>query len=393
MKKISVVFFTFLLTLPVFCQDFDKLLLQKTTDCSDISHSSSLYFIRYMGVREIDSTKNLLTYWENKCGMREPVFRAKILLALIAEDCIDSLWTETLFNQIFNYQSRMDMIKSARYYIYDNHKSFYGYVPPGEEFDIFTRKLAAELKTYYNSESIEYALAEFYSDDYEALFLRLQSKTLEDCLLSKKYYEIVNKYKGMPEFQISFFSGIWIPTGDLAKIGLHPELGMQIGWKKKRLNYDFTIALKFIDAPKNYYARRDKGEEWELTNHFFGGYIGFEVGGDLLSRKGHEIQVISGVGYDVFGVLKENREDGLKSSSTSSFNINFGFAYRYYVSNNFFLGLRVKYNIVDYTLNKVIDFTGNPISVHFSIGIVRNAVKDSNLKALRYNRKNAHTKR
>jgi len=342
-----------------------------------------------MSVYEIDSAKNLLNYWENKCGMREPVFRAKILLALLSGDFNDFEWTETPLNQIFNYQSRMDLIKSAKYYVYDNYKSFYGYVPPGEEFDNFTRKLALELKTYYNSESIEYALAEFYSDDYEAIFSRLQSKTLEDCLLSKKYNEVVNKYKRMPEFQISFLAGIWIPTGDLAKIGVHPELGMQMGWKKKRLNYDFTFALKFVNASQKYYAKRDKkSEEWELTNRFFGGYIGFEVGGDILSKKGHEIQVIGGVGYDGFDVLKENKEDDLKSSSTSSFNVNFGLSYRYYVSSNLFLGLRVKYNIVDYTLNKVIDFTGNPISIHFSIGMISNAVKDSNLKALGYNRKN-----
>jgi len=385
MKNIFVLFIALFCTVSAFTQDFDKLLSRKPVDCSDISLSSSLYFIKYMSVSEIDSARHLLNYWESKCGIREPIFRARILLSLETGEFNETLWTETPFNQIFNYQSRMDLIKSARYYVYDNYKSFYGYVPPGEGFDIFTRKWASELKTYYEPESIEYILAEFYSDDYEVIFSKLQSKTLEDCLLTKKYYEMVNKYKNMSEFHISFLAGVWIPTGELTKIGVHPELGMQMGWKKKRINYDFTLSLKFVEAPNKYYARRDKqSDEWELTKHFFGGYVGFEVGGDLLSRKGHELQVIGGIGYDGFDVLKENKEDNLKSSSTSSFNLNFGLAYRYYINNNLYLGLKVKYNIVDYTLNKVIDFTGNPITVQFSIGIINNAVRDANLKALGY---------
>jgi hypothetical protein len=231
---------------------------------------------------------------------------------------------------------------------------------------------------------MEYILAEFYSDNYENIFTQLQSKNFANCLLTSKYYELVHQYKNLSEFHISLLAGIWIPTGELTQVGVHPELGLQMGWKKKRMNYDFTLALKFVDAPKEYYARRDKKSEWELTDHFFGGYVGFEIGGDLLARKGHEIQAIGGVAYDGFQVLKKNKEDDLKSSSTSSFNINFGLAYRYYITNNFYLGLRVKYHIVNYKLNGVINFTENPITVHFSIGIVQNSIKNENLKALGY---------
>ena len=32
----------------------------------------------------------------------------------------------------------------------------------------------------------------------------------------------------------------------------------------------------FINSPNSYYAKRDKSDDsWELTNHFFGEYIGF----------------------------------------------------------------------------------------------------------------------
>lgn len=43
--------------------------------------------------------------------MREPIYRAKILLALKLNEFNDSLLTEGTLNNIFNYQNRMDMIK------------------------------------------------------------------------------------------------------------------------------------------------------------------------------------------------------------------------------------------------------------------------------------------
>ncbi|MCL2245911.1 MAG: hypothetical protein FWC10_02220 [Lentimicrobiaceae bacterium] len=381
MKKIGIFFVAALLISSVFCQDFDDLLTKKQVDCSDIAHNSSLHFIKYMTVYEVDSAKHLLDYWENRCGIREPIFRAKILLALITSECVDSLLTKEPLNQIFNYQSRMDMIRSARYYLYDDYRSYYGYIPPGEEFDIFTRQLAFDLKNNYTPESLEYVLAEFYSNNYDVILSKLQSKTLENCLLAKEYEKAVKPYKSMPEFHFALLAGIWIPTGALAQIGVHPDLGIQVGWKQRKINYDFTLTTKFADAPRKYYAKRNKkSEEDELTDRFFGGYIGFELSGDILSKKGHEIQIGGGGGYDGFFVLKEKKDENLKASATSSFNLNFGLAYRYYISHNFYLGLRVKYNIVDYTLNKVIDFTGNPITVQFSIGILRSDAKDEYLK-------------
>ena len=112
-------------------QDFDYLMTKKQADCSDISYNSGLYFIRYMQENKLDSADFLLKYWEGKCGMREPIYRAKILLALKQNQYNDSILTEGTLNNIFNYQNRMDMIKYSNYYLYDNYKSYFGFIPPG----------------------------------------------------------------------------------------------------------------------------------------------------------------------------------------------------------------------------------------------------------------------
>jgi len=91
-----------------------------------------------------------------------------------------------------------------------------------------------------------------------------------------------------------------------------------------------------------------------------------------------------GVAFDGFDALTEDKDNDLKAESTWTYNFNFGLGYRYYVTNKFYLGLRGKYNIVDYALNNVIDFTGNPITIQFTIGGVNNVLRNNNLKALKY---------
>jgi hypothetical protein len=157
-----------------------------------------------------------------------------------------------------------------------------------------------------------------------------------------------------------------------------------MGAKKKKMNYDLTMVFKFGNSTNSYYARRTESSNLELTNHFFGGYIGFDIGRDIIVHKRHELQLTGGFALDGFDALEEDKDNDLKSASTWSYNFNFGLGYRYYINNGFYLGLRSKYNVVDYSLNKVIDFTGNPITIQFTIGVLDNAVRNNNLKALKY---------
>jgi len=385
-KYTIAIIFTVFLTISAFGQDFDNLMMtRKPLDCSDISYNCGLLFIEYMTENKIDSAQILLSYWEAKCGLREPVYRAKVLLALKTEQFNDSLFFKSQLNQIFNYQNRMDLIKFSTTYQYDSYKPYYGYIPPGGDFDDYTRKLALDLKNSYPEKSIEYVLAEFYSNNYDTIFSKIQSKEYPESILKKEYNIIVEKYKKLPEFHIAGIMGVWIPTGELTRLGIHPELGFQMGVKKRKMNYDCTILLKFLNSPNSYYAKRDKSSDsFELTNHFFGGYIGFDIGGDLYAKKGHEIQLTGGVAWDGFDVLKEDKDNNLKSATVNSFNINLGLGYRYYIKNSIYFGLKVKYNVVDYSLNKIIDFTGNPITAHFIIGRVDNVFRNRNLQTLKY---------
>ncbi|MBN8653218.1 MAG: autotransporter outer membrane beta-barrel domain-containing protein [Cytophagales bacterium] len=366
------------------CQNFDNLLTRKQIDCPDIAYNSALYFVKYMDENKIDSAGLLLDYWQSKCGLREPVFRAKLLFALKTQTFSDSLITDKVLDYIFMYQNRLEFITNPDPFAqnYEDYKSYFGFVPPGETFDTFTRQLASTLKWIYPTHSTEYMLAEFYGDNPDEIFTKIQTGTHNTSPLSIEYTKAVNRFINLPEGHMSWITGVWIPTGALKPLGTHPELGFQMGAKHKKMNYDLTLSFKFVNSPNTYLARRNG--VLEPTKQFFGGYIGFDVGRDIFSHKGNEWQVIGGIGFDGFDALKEDQDNDLESVSVGSYNFNFGLAYRYYVNNHFYLGLRAKYNVVDYTLNRVIDFTGNPITIQFIVGGVNNYYRNHYLDDLKY---------
>lgn len=375
---------TILLVTKVSAQDFDHLAARPQIECSDISLNSSLLFEELFLAHNTDSAAQLLTYWRSRCGMREPIHRAYILLALKNNQFQDSLLTDNALYFVFNYLNRLEMMREQSYFAYDNYKPYFGFVPVGQEFDNFTIRAAKELKRNFEVGTIEYLLCDFYGGN-EDVFASLQAEEYKESALGSQYHEVVAKNLNSPEFHMAWITGVWIPTGALSKLGVHPELGFQMGYKKEKMNYDLTMALKFINSPNEFYAKRPKSDTGpELTDYFFGGYIGIDVGRDVYVNRKHEMQITGGIAFDGFTVLEADDDNNLKSASANSYNFNLGMGYRYYLNQSFYLGLKVKYNLVDYTLTDVIDFSGFPITIHFLIGGFENSVKRKNLRDLKY---------
>lgn len=382
-----IIFFFFLLIgCTVWGQDYDDMMMVRQINCSDISNNSTSYYLRYIQDNKLDSAQNILRYWEKRCGLKEPAFRAKILLALKKGSYSDTLLPSNILEYIYIYQNRMAVIETQNYAFFDSYVTYFGYIPPGEAFDKYTLKTAYQLKTKYEPESIEYLFCEFYGGESDSIFTKLQSENYVNSSLSKEYNKELSKWVNKGEFHMALVMGVWIPTGELKPIGVHPEVGFQMGAKHRKMNYDFTLSIRFLNSPNQYYARKPKeSDSLMLTDHFLGGYIGLDVGRDIFSRKGHEIQISGGIAMDGFDAFKADKDKDLEGASTWSYNFNIGMAYRFYIKNSFYIGIRTKYNIVDYTLNNVVDFTGNPVTVQFSIGGLSSIHRETELKALGYN--------
>lgn len=389
MKSFFVPFLLLLVPFVGMSQDFETMLSVRPVDCREISYNSSLHYVRLMQEDKIDSVYSLLDFWEKKCGDREPIMRAKILLALTQGTFSENLLPEKPLDNVFAYQTRMRVIGSASYSTYDEYPAYFGFVPPGQEFDNYTRDLAKALKDSYPQETLEYLFAEFYGDNADTIISKLKSEPFASSRLGMQYKENIENYINLPEGHYSFNTGIWMPTGHLRKMGNHPEFGFQMGVKHLKMNYDLTMGLAFVKSKESYYAYDERIDSTYLTDHFMGFNIGVDFGRDIFNYRKHEIQAIVGIAYagiENFKSDNDNDDDTDDSNDITSgtYDLNFGFEYRYYLNGKTYLGIRPKYHIVDYTLSDIIDFTGNPVTVSIIIGFVNNIYKENNLKNLRY---------
>lgn len=365
----------------VISQDIEKMILsKKSPTCEDISQPTSEIFANYIEKNNLDSAKLILKYWVGKCEVSEPILRARVLINLIESKPIDSMINENFMWYIYNFQNRQEYEQQRTSY-YDL-RPYFGFVQPQSSFDKVISNSFLRLLDSNELDDQSKLVSKFYSGQSDSIFHELQEEKYSNSIIASEYVNEVNRVKALTEAHFGWITGLWIPTGQLKALGSHPDIGFLAGWKKEKWNYDFILAFKFLKTKNEYFAFRKSSNTPEATDHFFGGQIGFEIGRDLLTVRNHEFQLISGLAMDGIDVLEEDEGQGLEARSIVSYNFNIGLGYRVYTNGKFYLGLRAKYNVIDYTINNAIDLTGNAFSFQFVIGNVSNAFKSNSLKHL-----------
>lgn len=358
---------------------------RRAFECPDTAKYASIAFVNYIQNQQFDSAQFVLKKWTQKCGMNEPLLRAHFIFAIATNMPIESLINEQSMRLIDDYQHRGEMIKYRSYNQNYSNEWSYGYIPIGMAFDTFSVNYFNEIRWREKDNSLKFLLSNVYSNQGISLYTMLQQNEYKETLLAKEYYKLVYKYMQKPDFNIALLAGAWVPSGGIARLGVHPDIGVQLGSKFRKVNLDFTVMFKFLPSKNSYYARRvSSNNATVVTNKFFGGYIGVDFGYDVWKRKKMELQALFGTGFDGFDALDQDTTKGLGSERTMTYNINWGVGYRYYISNSTYVGMRAKYNVVDYALNEVVSFNGHPITITFCVGGLSNKNKRHGLEYLKY---------
>ncbi|MBN1182676.1 MAG: hypothetical protein JXB49_10340 [Bacteroidales bacterium] len=180
------------------------------------------------------------------------------------------------------------------------------------------------------------------------------------------YVDTTTRIPSVPCYNVGALGGVWIPTGEISKLGIHPSFGMQAGFKFSKFTTDISVAFQFLKAPENYMARRERSSELDETNHFFGGYFGLDLGYDIKNVKTNSYRILLGGGLDGFDVFPETKDSEVVS--IWALNINFGFGYRKYLNESMYFNSQIKCNLLDYSRSGLIDYKGFPITVEIGLG-------------------------
>lgn len=381
-KTILLSIITFLFLSAYSQEDIDKLMTKKALTCFDIEFNSTQLIEKYYYKNQFDSIDLILDYWEHNCGEIEQIFRTKILRAIWENNFSESMYDENVLGFVVDFKYKYNDFYNPRFY---NYQFSYNKI---HAFERFTSKVASELITQYDENSIEYLFCNLYSGNINAFFNDLQSSDKYNGTKIKEYYETeIKKALVLPEAHGSLTAGTWIPLGNASTLGVHPTLGFEFGVKYKKFTYNFTANVKFISSKNDYLVVHL--DSLLKTDYFFGGYIGFDVEREFIRIKNNEFSARVGVGYDGFSVMETNKNDDItfndRGKSINSFNFNIGIGYKYFYKNNTYLGIRGKYNIVQYKNTGGTNLSGNTITIDLIFGGLSNYTKSSKLSLLNYN--------
>ena len=124
----------------------------------------------------------------------------------------------------------------------------------------------------------------------------------------------------------------WIPNGNLARLGNHPGIGMQMHMGYGNFFFGLLMDFRFGLTPAPYSFFNENTGALEQNSQFFGLFVGPDVKWAFLNFEQLSILAVAGFGYDLISHYSVPRYSRLRPAYSDSFNINGGLAARYYFS-------------------------------------------------------------
>ncbi len=362
--------------------NIDDILLSDIPNCENVAYNSTQLIDKYFNEQAFDSLSFVLNKWEEYCGETEPLLRTKILNSIQTNNFSETKYPGDLMEMIFQYTDRIEYANEDNYHIiYEYNKILLGYIPLNSEFDLLTTVWAETLLQEKNLTAPEKALCLLYSNQVEEFWKYLKGNDLKGTEIKRVYDEEVSSIKQMAEGNFGFLTGIKVPTSNLYEtIGIKPIFGFQLGVKYRKIQYDLSIAFRAGKAKEPYLVKY-ADELWE-TDHYFGGYIGADISYELTRNRKTELDLLTGIALDGFDTVKSDPSNNISGKSINSLNINFGLGYRFFVKNNNYLGMQVKYNFVNYKNKLGTNLDGDYVSVIFSYNFFGNKWKHQALDTM-----------
>lgn len=362
----------------------ESLMSRRYLSCQDIRYNAQFLIPEFYEKDSKDTLDAIIDYWEKHCGLSEEIIRCKILFAIDNREFDENIYDSTILNYLISYKNSSSALynNNGKMYI---HYNWYYYNNQSDTLIIFTVRLAKELLVRDDLEPIERFFLKMYSNDFEGTFTMLQTEDFKGTKIQELYFNEIKRNKRQVIGHGDFLLGAWIPQDNLETVGSHPFIGFRGGFRYKRLIADATLGIKFGKSP-NVYQVYENDSIWD-TDHFLGGYIGFDLGFEMFRIKNSSFDLIGGVAFDGFDVLKVDDPNSNTdiSKSINALNINIGLGYKYNINQWNYIGVDFKYNIVDYENKMGTDLSGNALTINLIYGFYGNRYNVNRLNGLDYN--------
>ncbi|KAA3609300.1 MAG: hypothetical protein DWQ05_22675 [Calditrichaeota bacterium] len=344
----------------------------------DKSLNSSKLIVKYYRAEQMDTVRMVLQYWENECNMNEPLLRFKVLLAMQDGTFNEKLYDDRIMGFLMKYRVRVESMQEKGADAWKmRHSSSKENLPKApfvsEAFNKLTMNMAIRRQDEFKKGDPQRFFSLFYNHEFDKALKTVQEMDYAETELQKYTKSYLENANSRLEEHYAVHSGSWMPSGNLDVLGSHPTFGVTLGLKKNRWLLDIVGELRFTKSKATYTVGSPTGIE--ATDKYRGGYMGLEFGREVWQNNRQEFDLLAGFGYEGFDALTGRGAD--QDVSPASKNINFGAGYRFFLHSfsTAYLGLQVRYALIDYDSDGGSDLSGNALTFRLSFGKARNSNK------------------
>lgn len=344
----------------------NDLLVQPNVNCQDAAQNFTRRIPALHQANETDSLYAIIAFWEEYCGLPEPLIRFHVLHQIEINVFSEHWLPENIMDILQDYRKISEWEDPNFYLDY-----FYNqYIPTDSSYITFTRNLAGHLQRYADLKPIELFFLDFYSHNFDQALKRLSSGELAGTKLDSVYKAQLERVRKAPKPFFSFYAGLWKPNGSLALLGNHPQVGMSYGVVQQRLFYELIFKIGFLSSP-NYYEVVVDNIGYR-TKNFTNLHLSGRIGLAAIKSKWLQLLLSLGIGYEGIEAFSssEQEEYGL-SRMISSASFSPGAEFRFPVSKTSFLGLNIRYNFLSFvTKRNETPLKGNALLFGISYGFL-----------------------
>jgi hypothetical protein len=364
--KLTIIAFLLLAIKLGFAQQInvEGLITRQSLNCQDIASSATQMIPALHQANQTDTLYALIAYWEENCGLPEPLLRFHILHQIEINNFSEDWLPDNILN-VLRYYRYISGWEDPNYYFDNFDRQYY---PIDPSYQVFSRLLAEHFQRYTDLKPIELFFLEYYAHEFDKAMARLSSGELKGTFVDSLFTLEKEVAKKVRKSFINIYGGVWKPNGQLSLLGSHPEFGFGIGFVQQRFLLEALVKVGFLPSP-NYYEVV-VGNMGYITKNFTNLHISGRLGMAAVDQNRHLLLLSVGIGYEGIQAFStsEQEEQGL-SRMISSPSISPGIEFRFPVGETSYLGLNLRYNFLNFvTRRNETPLKGNALLFGISLG-------------------------
>lgn len=346
-------------------------------DCYAIEYNLMRLIPKYHRAEQWDSLGYLVEYYNTNCSVSNHFKHFGLLNAISTgnfqrekyPNIIDLLghYTDNSNPQI----TLWDYSPNSRPAYYKAHEEYYDFLQEwaGQELKKPAEDVVANdiLKVYAGDDKL--FLQDLMSGDYKDD--QVQGK------FDAKFEELIYG----DEIYVDLITGVWIPQGNISRLGVHPVIGAGAGVYRNKMRFGGNISIGFLKAPEPYKVQRD--DSIFVDDYYANFNIAAEAYRSLYRDLRNDISFGVGIGYSgiTFHIYENTGE--YQAENLNSFNFNVGLGYTFYYNYQHYFRLEGRYNFLNYHNGINNNLSGDALEIRLIFGFTDNDSKKEAMSRLK----------